>query len=48
MRLIFAKILIAFDLELVEKEKDWMSEQPFFIIWEKEALKIKVKPVKQS
>ncbi|KAG9190207.1 averantin hydroxylase [Alternaria panax] len=48
MRLILAKVLFAFDLELVEKERDWMSEQKVFTLWDKGALMIKVKPIQRS
>ena len=47
MRLILSKVLFAFDLELVDKERDWMGEQKVFVLWEKGALNVKLKPVQQ-
>jgi cytochrome P450 len=47
MRLILAKIVFAFDLELVEKERDWMGEQKVFTLWDKSALMVKIKPVQR-
>ena len=48
MRLILTKILFAFDLELVEKERDWIGEQKVFIAWDKPSLMVKLKPVKKA
>ena len=47
MRLILSKVLFAFDLELFDKERDWMGEQKVFALWDKAALIVKVKPVKR-
>ena len=38
MRLILAKVLYNFDLELVDKTKDWMKDQKVFTLWEKPSL----------
>jgi len=46
MRLILAKVLFSFDLELVDKDKDWIGEQKVFTLWEKGSLMVKLKPVK--
>jgi hypothetical protein len=46
MRLVLAKVLFAFDLELVRGETDWM-EQKCFTLWEKEGLQVKLKPVER-
>ena len=48
MRIILAKVLFAFDLELVEKERDWMGEQRVFTLWDKGALMVKVTPVQRT
>ncbi|KAI8939232.1 hypothetical protein NX059_005058 [Plenodomus lindquistii] len=45
MRLILAKMLFNFDLELVNKEKDWMN-QKVYTLWEKPGLDIKITPVR--
>jgi hypothetical protein len=47
MRLILAKMLFNFDLELVDKESDWMSEQKCFTLWEKGALMVRLRGVQQ-
>jgi cytochrome P450 len=43
MRLILAKVLFTFDLELVDKERDWIGEQKVFTLWEKGALMVRLK-----
>jgi cytochrome P450 len=45
MRLILAKILYNFDLELDEKTGDW-TDQKVFILWEKHPLLVKLKAVR--
>jgi hypothetical protein len=45
MRLILAKVLFNFDLELVDKDRDWIGEQKVFTLWEKSSLMVKLKPV---
>ena len=42
MRLILAKVLWHFDLELVRPEEDWMRTQKVFALWEKESLGVKL------
>jgi hypothetical protein len=48
MRLILAKVLFTFDLELVDKERDWIGEQKVFTLWEKGALMVRLKPVQRG
>ena len=48
MRLILAKVLFNFDMELVNKERDWMGEQKVFALWEKPALEVRLRPVKRG
>ena len=48
MRLILAKVIFNFDLELVDKERDWMREQKVFALWEKPALEVRLHPVKRE
>jgi averantin hydroxylase len=45
MRLILAKVLYNFDLELDDRVGDWM-DQKVFVLWEKHPLWVKVTPVK--
>ncbi|KAH7080753.1 cytochrome P450 monooxygenase-like protein [Paraphoma chrysanthemicola] len=47
MRLILAKILFTFDLELVDKKTDWMRGQKLFTLWNKPPLMVNLKPVKR-
>lgn len=47
MRLILAKVLYKFDLELVDKEHDWFAEQKCFTLWEKGSLMVNLKPVQE-
>jgi cytochrome P450 len=42
MRLILARLLFDFDLELDEISRDWAKRQKSFILWEKPALWVKV------
>lgn len=41
MRVILAKVLWSFDLELCEGQGDWM-EQKVFLVWEKKPLAVKL------
>ena len=45
MRLILAHIIFNFDLELVEKDKDWMKDMKVYGFWEKPELMVKLTPV---
>ncbi|KAH8719485.1 cytochrome P450 monooxygenase-like protein [Phaeosphaeriaceae sp. PMI808] len=47
MRLIVAKVLFNFDLELVDKENDWMQSQRVFVLWEKPSLMVRLKAVRK-
>lgn len=47
MRLIMAKLLWSFDVELVEPEKNWMEEQRVFALWEKPPLNMRLTPVQR-
>lgn len=46
MRLILAKILFRFDIELVDKEQKWMENQKMFTLWDKPPLMVKIHTVK--
>ncbi|KAI6554314.1 hypothetical protein MCOR03_007395 [Pyricularia oryzae] len=45
MRLILAKILFNFDIELADKEKDWIDHKSY-VLWDKPALDIYLTPVR--
>lgn len=47
MRVILAKVLYNFDLELVDTEDNWMDEQKVFTLWEKGALMVKITEVQR-
>ena len=44
MRLIIAKVLYNFDLELGEESHDW-RDQPTYILWQKKPLMCNLRPV---
>lgn len=41
MRLIFARILWTYDIELMPESENW-SDQPVFTLWEKKELRVKL------
>ncbi|KAI0459980.1 cytochrome P450, partial [Xylaria acuta] len=45
MRLILAKIVYNFDMTLADDSRDWLDGQRAFVIWEKPALNVHLKPV---
>lgn len=47
MRLVMAKILFNFDLELVDTTTDWIRTQKVFTLWEKQSLMVRLKPVQR-
>ncbi|KAF2134578.1 cytochrome P450 monooxygenase-like protein [Dothidotthia symphoricarpi CBS 119687] len=47
MRLILTKVLFNFDLELLDKETDWMKGQKVFSLWEKPELMVRLHPVQR-
>lgn len=44
MRIILARVLFNFDLELVQPDKDWIEKMPAFTFWEKSPLMVKLTP----
>ncbi|USP80045.1 cytochrome p450 monooxygenase [Curvularia clavata] len=47
LRLIIAAIFFAFDLELVNKQQDWMAEQKLVTLWKKPNLIVRLKAVQE-
>ncbi|KAF2687791.1 cytochrome P450 [Lentithecium fluviatile CBS 122367] len=47
MRLIAAKVLFSFDLELGEESREWLKDQKAFLVWEKLVLMVKLHPVQR-
>lgn len=45
MRLILAKMMYKFDLQLASESKDWL-DQKVFLVWEKKPLMVKIKLAK--
>lgn len=45
MRLILAKIIFNFDMTLADDSRSWMVDQPAYVVWQKPALNINLKPV---
>jgi len=42
MRLILAKLLFTYDLELVDRTRNWMDTQKVYVLWDKPGLEVKV------
>ena len=47
MRLILARVLWNFDLELAPQSMNWSEGLKIFILWDKPSLFVKLKPVKR-
>ncbi|KAK4176312.1 putative isotrichodermin C-15 hydroxylase [Triangularia setosa] len=47
MRLILARLLWNFDLELMPESEDW-NDQKIYVLWEKGAINVKLSPVKRE
>ena len=45
MRLILARLLWNFDVELDERSRRWIDEMNIFVLWEKQPLFVKLTPV---
>ena len=45
MRIILARVLFEFDLELMESSKLWLEDLKNFTLWQKDPLMVKLKPV---
>ena len=43
MRLMLASVLFHFDLELCNKDEDWLDQQ-MYVIWDKKPLLVNLKP----
>jgi cytochrome P450 len=43
MKLILAKLVWHFDMELVDKDEDWVGKQHIYGLWDKEPLLVKLK-----
>ena len=45
MRVIIARVLFEFDLELMESSKSWLEDLKNFTLWQKDPLMMRLKPV---
>jgi hypothetical protein len=45
MRLILARLLWNFEIELDERSRRWLDELKIFVLWEKKPLFVKLTPV---
>ena len=45
MRIVLARVLFEFDLELMESSKSWLEDLKNFTLWQKDPLMVKLKPV---
>jgi cytochrome P450 len=48
MRLVLARILWNFDIELCEESRDWMDRLEVYTLWKKEPMMVKLTPVVRS
>ena len=48
MRIILARVLFEFDLELMESSKLWLKDLKNFTLWQKDPLMVKLKPVMRA
>ena len=48
MRIVLARVLFEFDLELMEASKSWLQNLKNFNLWQKDPLMVKLKPVVRS
>jgi cytochrome P450 len=46
MRLILAKVLFNFDLELCPESDGWLQDQRVYVLWQKTPLMVRLKPVR--
>jgi len=47
MRLILARLLWNFDLELMPESKNW-NDQKIYVLWQKGAINVKLTPVSRD
>jgi hypothetical protein len=45
MKVILARMIWNFDMELCEESKDWVKGQPIYLVYDKPPLMVKLKPV---
>lgn len=48
MRVILAKVLFSFDLELQPESEDWMARNKVFSLWEKPELLVKLRALQRQ
>lgn len=48
MRLILARVIFNFDMQIAEDSKGWMERQKVYLFWQKEPLNIHLTPVRGS
>lgn len=46
MRLILARILWNFDLAIEDDSREWLKDQPVYVLWDKPALNVTLTLVK--
>lgn len=45
MKLILARLIWNFDMELAAESRDWAEKQKIFILWDKGPLRVRLTPV---
>lgn len=48
MRLILARIVFHFDLQLADPNFDWLNNNTAFVLWNKPKLNVLLKPVRDT
>jgi hypothetical protein len=47
MRLVLARMVFEFDMELAERSKNWLKQAQAYTIWKKTELYLRLTPVKR-
>lgn len=48
MRLIIARLIFEFDMELADKSRDWLENARVYTIWSKQPLYVRLTPAKRG
>lgn len=48
MRLILARVIVNFDMEIAEDSKGWMERQRIYLFWQKGPLNVRLTPIQRS
>ncbi|GAW13167.1 hypothetical protein ANO14919_025450 [Xylariales sp. No.14919] len=48
MRIILARVIFAFDLEIADKSRDWIDDQKAYVLWDRAPLNVYLKPLGET